>query len=98
MLQKSNLGEHIAEAQKATTRRDWTAALDHWQLIARQFPDRPDGFVGAAVALVELGRLADAERLLAQTMVRFPSDIWSAVRYAQIPRRKGNRREALRRW
>ena len=61
MLQKSDLEEHIANAQAATARRDWTAALDLWQIISRQFPDRPDGFVGMAGVLVELGRIGEAD-------------------------------------
>ena len=98
MPQKSNLEESIAKAQAATARRDWTAALDLWQIISRQFPDRPDGFVGLAGVLVELGRTGDAEDLLDKTMERFPSDLWSAVLYAEIPRRTRNSREGLRRW
>ena len=61
-------------------------------------PDRPDGFVGMAGVLVELGRIGEAEDLLDKTMERFPSDLWSAVLYAEIPRRTRNSREGLRRW
>ena len=98
MLQKSDLDDDIAKAQAATARRDWTAALDLWQIISRRFPDRPDGFVGMAGVLVELGRIGEAEGLLDETMERFPSDLWGAVLYAEIPRRARNSREGLRRW
>src|SRR5438067_8606015 len=96
MLQKSDLDDDIAKAQAATARRDWTAALDLWQIISRRFPDRPDGFVGMAGVLVELGRIGEAEGLLDETMERFPSDLWAAVLYAEIPRRARNSREGDR--
>src|SRR5438874_12251 len=86
MLQKSDLEEHIAKAQAATARRDWTAALDLWQIISRRFPGRPDGFVDTA------------ETAFAKATERFPTDLWAAHNYAEIAGRRGDWAEALRRW
>jgi capsular polysaccharide biosynthesis protein/tetratricopeptide (TPR) repeat protein len=90
--------ESIAAATKAVVQRDWATALGIWEAVAQQYPESPEGFVGKASALIQLGRLAEAEALLLQAMEGFPSNIWASVAYAQLAERQQDWRAALRRW
>ena len=57
---------HRLEAGKAMQRNDYTAALDHYRLVA-QFNPR-QGRVGMGVALTNLGRYGEAITVLEQVM------------------------------
>jgi len=57
---------HRLEAGKAMQRNDYTAALDHYRLVA-QFNPR-QGRVGMGVALTNLGRYVEAIAVLEQVM------------------------------
>ena len=90
--------ESITAANKAVAQRDWATALGIWEAVTQQYPESPEGFVGKASALIQLGRLAEAEALLLQAMEGFPSNIWASVAYAQLAERQQDWRAALRRW
>jgi capsular polysaccharide biosynthesis protein/predicted Zn-dependent protease len=90
--------ESIAAATRAVAQRDWATALGIWEGVAQQYPESPEGFVGKASTLMQLGRLAEAEALLVQVMEDFPSNIWGAAAYAQLAERQQNWRAALGRW
>src|SRR5437762_5298088 len=90
--------ESIAAATKAVAQRDWATALGIWEAVAQQYPKSPEGFVGKASTLMQLGRFAEAEALLIKVMEDFPSNIWGAAAYAQLAERQQNWRVALGRW
>ncbi|HYH19205.1 MAG TPA: glycosyltransferase [Azospirillum sp.] len=50
-----------ALAEAAARRRDWPAALRRWRRLLCTDPASPEGTVGLVTALVELGRLDEAE-------------------------------------
>jgi tetratricopeptide (TPR) repeat protein len=54
----------IEYARAAGARRDWAAALPRWQAVRARFPDRPEGYTGAAEAMRALGRPDQAAALL----------------------------------
>ena len=73
-------------------------ALPLWQELRERFPDLPDGSVGYAVALKDAGKLDEAERVLAESVVRFPDELWAWIHYAQIAAQRRDWAEALQRW
>lgn len=87
-----------AVAREAAGARDWPRALELWSAVIEDFPDMPEGFTGKAAALRELGRLGEAEAVLAQAMAQFPLELWVAAEHAGIAMRRRDWGEALRRW
>jgi tetratricopeptide (TPR) repeat protein len=73
-------------------------ALKRWDAVATQFPGLAEGHVGAADALNDLGRYADAETVLQPALRMFPDDSRIAVLNAWIAHYQRNFREALNRW
>ncbi len=64
----------IGYAQTAVERRDWARAVYRWDLVLQRFPHEAAGHIGKATALIEAGRLDEAERVLNAAAVRFPTD------------------------
>jgi len=81
---------HIAQARKM-----WDEAYRRWDSLRER---HPQGFVGAALALNELGRADEAEALLANGRFRYPTYPQIATTQAHIAEVTGNTAEALRRW
>ena len=96
-----NFHSHIAPfleyARIAMVRQDWEAALRRWQPIQDQFA-HVAGFVGAAQALVHLGRYDAAEQLLQDARYRFGSGPELLSEYARVAEARGDAGEAVRRW
>ena len=96
-----NFHSHIAPfleyARIAMLRRDWEAALRRWQPIQEQFA-HVAGFVGAAQALVQLGRYDAAEQLLQGARYRFGSGPELLSEIARVAEARGDAGEAVRRW
>ncbi|WP_428534468.1 tetratricopeptide repeat protein [Rhodopila sp.] len=96
-----NFHSHIAPfleyARIAMLRRDWEEALRRWDPIRDQFA-HVSGFVGAAQALVQLGRYDAAEQLLQDARYRFGSGPEPLSEYARVAEARGDRAEAARRW
>ena len=66
----------IEQAKTADRRQDWPEALRRWEIVRTQFK-HPAGVVGAARALVEMGKLDEADKLLQE--LRYDSR--SCMRY-----------------
>jgi tetratricopeptide (TPR) repeat protein len=75
-------------------RGDWEEALRRWNSIRDR---HPMGYMGAAVALQNLGRVEEADALLAEGRFRYPIETVLAVAQAQLSERAGNIPEALKR-
>src|SRR5918912_4389412 len=90
--------ESLAAAARAVAQRDWATALGISEAIMQQYPDRPDGSVGKASALIQLGRLSEAQTVLLRAMEQFPANVWAAVAYAQLAERQKDWSVALHRW
>ena len=88
----------VHHTRVAVRRGDWSQALQRSLKVRTLFPDDPSGHVGYATALLAVGRLDEAEALLAQSRQRFPDDIWAWVHYAEAAMRRGDWVEGLQRW
>lgn len=87
----------VRYAQLAEQRRDWTEALQRFNLAAKRF-DVTVGFLGAAKCLKEMGRLDEATNLLAKTSERLARDPWPLAELASLAEFKGEFDEAARAW
>lgn len=95
----SELAERtFAYAREAEADRDWPQALARWTLARKSFPDRPPGYIGAAVALRELGRLDEAEAVIGEAVARFPDDPGPRVGWAALAHGRGDWAAAAERW
>jgi tetratricopeptide (TPR) repeat protein len=82
-------------ARLAEARDDWEAAYRRWEAVR---PRHPAGFYGAALALQKLGRIPDAEALLAEGRRSHPIYPSFAILLAHIAAEAGDTAEALKRW
>ncbi len=76
----------------------YEAATERWDHVRRGFPQAMQGWVGGGLALRELRRFDEAERLLGEAIERFPDDSWPAAEHAVLANVQGRWEEALRRW
>jgi tetratricopeptide (TPR) repeat protein len=88
----------FAFAREAEAQKDWVRALERWNLARRSFPERPAGYIGAAVALRELGRFNEADALLGQAIERFPHDSGPLVGWAALAHGQADWTAAAQRW
>jgi len=78
----------IDYAKVAEEQANHADAALRWQAFQAKFPDRPIGYVGAARALENLGRLAEAEQLLEAALARFPADQTALAGKARLADRR----------
>jgi tetratricopeptide (TPR) repeat protein len=90
------LGGFLEHARMATLRRDWAEALRRWQIVS-EFGFR-GGYIGAAQALVQLGRHDEADALLADARIRSPIDPAPIIEMARGAQLRGDIAEAVKRW
>jgi tetratricopeptide (TPR) repeat protein len=77
--------ELVAEsAWAAAIRQDWENAVARWMLVHAADPDRLDARLGAARALRMLGRIDDAELLVAGSLVRHPDNVDLLIEHVWI--------------
>jgi len=88
----------VAEAKNTMAQHGPVDALPLWQEIRQRFPHLPAGHLGYAVALMESGKLDEADGLLSESVHRFPDDLWTWIHYAQLAMSRVDWTEALRRW
>jgi tetratricopeptide (TPR) repeat protein len=88
----------IEHAWVAHARRDWSAAAQRWEVVHSNWPNIAAGFTGAAVALRELGQMAEAEAVLQDAVSRFPDDAGAAIEYAWTAHFARNWTAAVSRW
>jgi tetratricopeptide (TPR) repeat protein len=87
----------VARARASDRRQDWEESITRWKLTAESVQDAP-AFAFVAKAMMELGRLEEAEAYLAQPALRFPSEPEIALTRCQIAERRGDLAAAAERW
>jgi len=85
-------------ALSAECRRDFAEAVQRWAVVRKKFPYRKFGYINAVGCLRQLGRLDDAEPLLAQAMRLMPDDMTILLEWGRVAEARGDWKEAYRRW
>lgn len=88
----------FAFAREAEAQKDWAQALSRWILARNSFPEQPAGYLGAAVALRELGRFDEAEAVIGEAMLRFRNDPAPRIGWAALAHGRRNWAAAAARW
>ena len=85
-------------AEHATRRREWPEALRRWNWLWRRFK-QIKGLLGAAQCLREMGRFAEAEKVLAEACERSGmNNPWPLAALADLATAKGEFEEAVECW
>jgi Flp pilus assembly protein TadD len=87
-----------AYANAAVARRDWEEACRRWEWACSAHPSMSSWFASWANILVHIGRTAEAERILIESIRDFPSDSELLQIYARAAERAGDWNVALLRW
>jgi tetratricopeptide (TPR) repeat protein len=86
----AGIAHFINFARLADTRKDWAEAERRWQVLREHFPHALHGYVGSAVALRELNRLDEAEKILLEATKRFPQEIIILHDLARVAERRAD--------
>ena len=98
MAQFSNeMSGFLEYARIAVLREDWEEVLRRCKPMRDPF-DYVFGYVGAAQALVHLGRFDEADAILRDGRTRFPTDAAIALEFARTAAARGDFEEAIVRW
>ena len=65
-------GGCVQRAEVSMRREDWAVAIGRWEAVRGAFPDHASGYVRGAEALLNAGRLEEAEGLACEALERFP--------------------------
>ena len=82
----------------AHIRHDWPEAARRWEIVRQRAPDVLVGYTSGAIALREMGRMAEAEALLADAAERFPAEPRVVMEQAWLAQARRDWPEAARRW
>lgn len=85
-------------ADIAMRRQIWAEAVQRWTTIRQRFPAFAPAYAEAARALRSAGQVADADALLTEAVVRFPTDPSVRFAWADAATAGGDRIEAHLRW
>ena len=85
-------------AQISQSRHDYAEAVRRWDQVRKKFPYRWKAYVQGANALRELGRLDEAELLIARALKRFGYDINCWIECARVAEAGEKWELALERW
>ncbi len=89
----------LAEYCWAAHRREmWTEATLRWSQYQSRFPDHLLGYSGRSSALLQSGRIDDAEHAVIEGMRRFCNDFVLMANFAWVAHRRSNWSDALARW
>lgn len=88
----------IEYARLAERRGRWNVAAERWGRVCDAFPDRLEGYCGAATALSSDGRANEADQVLETGMSHFPAVAQLASDYAWVAYRQKRWEEAKRRF
>jgi predicted Zn-dependent protease len=92
------IGGFLEYGRLAEIRSDWTETLKRWSFIQERFPHWAFGYLGSARALIELARFDEAEAILTEMRVRFPTDSSRYALLAQCAEARGDIPESVKRW
>ena len=92
------VGGYVQRAEVAMRREDWAVAVRYWEAVREGFPDEASGYERCTVALMEAGRVEEAEALAGEAVVRFPERRGSYVRRAELAIRRGDWGAAVGHW
>ena len=93
-----HVGGYVQRAEVAMRREDWAVAVRYWESVRQAFPDEASGYERCTVALMEAGRVEEAEALAEDAVVRFPERRGSYVRRAELAMRRGDWAAAVGHW
>jgi tetratricopeptide (TPR) repeat protein len=88
----------VLNAWLATRRRDTEEARRLWRDVRARFTDIPDGYRGEAAALVDVGRLDEADAVLVEGLKHFADNFELAGDHARIAEYRPNWPLAAGRW
>jgi predicted Zn-dependent protease len=88
----------LEHARIAEHKRDWEEAARRWEKLRSRFPMLPLVYVHIVRPLLELGRQADAEKVLREGIRRLPDDPTPFIELAWLAHRRGDWSEAAVRW
>ena len=91
-------GGHVQRGEVAMRRGDWAAAVERWAELRRVFPDQSSGYERGTVALLNAGRLEEAEGLACEALERFPDRPGGCVQRAEGHSVLAMRREEFHSW
>ena len=91
-------GGYIQRADVSMHRWDWSLACEHWEVVRGVFPGEVSGYVRAAEALLETGRLDEAEGLAGEAVERFPEHVGGYVQRAEVAMRREDWTVAVGHW
>jgi|GEM_PF-829485 len=94
----ADLAPRIEQAQACEARGDTRGAYDHWLAVIEAFPGSAEGLAGAGMAAIRLGRLHEADGLLARGLTMHPAHATLAVEHARVAQFRADWPEALRRY
>ena len=79
-------------------REDWETACARWGELRGAFPEHASGHVRGAEALVEAGRLDEAEGLAVEAVSRYPDRPGGYVQWGKVAMRREDWAAASERW
>jgi tetratricopeptide (TPR) repeat protein len=82
----------------AERRRDYAEAAKRWAVVRKKFPYRKFGYINAVGCLRQVGRLDEAEAVMAQALRRMPQDMGLLLEWGRVAEARGDWEEARRRW
>jgi tetratricopeptide (TPR) repeat protein len=85
-------------ARLATRRDDLNEALKRWLVVRDAFGGHGFGHLGAAEAMMRLGRYDEAEAVLSSARVRLPTESHIFAALARCAEARGDTRAAVARW
>ena len=91
-------GGCVQRAEVAMRREDWAVACERWEAVRGAFPDHASGYERGTIALLNAGRLGEAEALAEEAVVRFRERPGSYLRCAELAMRRGEWGLACERW
>jgi tetratricopeptide (TPR) repeat protein len=87
-----------AEATAAMKAKKWSKAVSGWQRLRELKNDEAISYGQGSAALIQLGRLDEAEELVREALARFPKDSMLAVYWGAVAMAREDWPEALARW
>ena len=91
-------GGCVQRAEVSMRREEWAVAIGRWEAVRGAFPDHASGYERGTVALLNAGRLEEAEGLAEEAVGRFRERPGSHLRCAELAMRRGEWGLAWERW